>query len=1170
VPGDQSGDWPLSGSMAYGLLGALAVHRAGAEVPVPPGQQRALLAALLLRAGRTVSVDELAETVWGAAAPSAVRMSVQNVVMRLRRTLGADAAAIVTEPDGYRITIGPDQLDVTRFEAALAGGRSAARLGDWAEASRLLAGGLALWRGEALSGVASELLTGRHGPRLAELRQQATEARIDADLHLGRHAEVIVELRGLAAAEPLRERLHALLMTALYRDGQQAAALAVYQAARTVLVDELGTEPGPELRRRHEQVLAGDPGLAAAPTTGPPTAALAGTGLAGAGLAGAGLADAGLADAGLADAGLADAGLTDSGLTDSGVAGPEVADGGPESGGEPAEAGVRYALPPDTDAFTGRGAELERIAAAVTGAGRGGGVVAIRAINGMPGVGKTALAVHAAHRLREQFPDRQLFLNLHGHTPGQEPVEPGAALARLLVAAGADPRALPDDTESRAALWRDRLAGQRALLVLDNAASSAQVVPLLPGGDSCLVLVTSRRHLADLPGAVVPVLLEVLPQQQARQMFLRLAPQAADAPAGEVTRLVELAGHLPLAISLLARVHARHPAWTLADLAAETRARLPALTAERDSVSAALDVSYQHLDAAAQRFFRHLGLHPGTSVDPHAAAALTGAPLADATRLLDALHGEGLLTETGYRRYGMHDLIRRYAADRGAADPAPDRAAAAGRLADYYEHVSGRAEGLLGWRRPAAVAAPPAAMPDLPDADRALAWLRAERASLTACLEQARRDGDRRRVVALTGNLSGLLRQDGPWAEALAWHQAAAAAARAAGDRAGEAGAVCELGYIQRLAGQYAAAAQTSRRALGLFRDLGDRAGEAIARHNLGAVAGMEGDYDESDRLAGEALVMFRELGNRPGEASALFYLGAGRMVRGDLPAAVVLLEQAVILSRDIGDRVGQAKSLTNLAEIRRTQGDYPGAIVLLEQALSLSRSAGAEFAVARVLASLGDTRLAAGDYRGAGAALAEAVRLARASGSLASQSSALAMLGKVRRLAGDYPAAAGALAEALRIAEDMGIRLCQADALIEIAALQGQTGEPGAAAQAVARAAGLYRDLGDRGKLASALNQDGLLHLSRGDPEGAADCYGEALALARQVDDPLAEGVALAGLARCARAAGNLSTAEAGLYQAWDALARIGAPGAAGIAAELADLAVNGEAARQAGQPGR
>ena len=243
---------------------------------------------------------------------------------------------------------------------------------------------------------------------------------------------------------------------------------------------------------------------------------------------------------------------------------------------------VRFSLLPDTAAFTDREEELERITTGVTEAAGAGRVVAIHAIDGMPGIGKTTLAVHTAHLLKDQFPDRQLFIDLQTHTPGQEPLTPEAALAGLLTTVGVEARYLPPDLPGRTALWRDRMAGQRALLVLDNAAGSAQVTPLLPASEGCLVLVTSRRHLGDLPGSVVPVLLQVLAPAEAREMFVRLAPRAVADPPEAVAELVQVKGFLPLAISLLARVYARQPSWSLADLATETRASLLTLAAEKE------------------------------------------------------------------------------------------------------------------------------------------------------------------------------------------------------------------------------------------------------------------------------------------------------------------------------------------------------------------------------------------------------------------------------------------------------------------------------------------------------------------------------------------------------------------------------------------------------------
>jgi tetratricopeptide (TPR) repeat protein len=780
---------------------------------------------------------------------------------------------------------------------------------------------------------------------------------------------------------------------------------------------------------------------------------------------------------------------------------------------------VRHSLPPDMLAFTGREEELDRITTAVTqadgagGAGRAGGVVAIHAIGGMPGVGKTALAVRAAHLLQDRFPDRQLFIDLHAHTPGQDPLLPQAALAGLLSAVGVDTRYLPEDLDSRAGLWRDRMAGQRALLVLDNAASTAQVAPLLPGGDGCLVLVTSRRHLADLPAAAVPLLLETLPQGKAQEMFTRLAPRAADDPAAAVA---ELAGHLPLAISLLARVYARHPAWTLADLAAETRASMLTLAAEASSVAAAFKVSYRYLDPRQQEFFRCLGLHPGAAIDAYAAAALAGTGLPDAATQLDVLHGEGLLTEIGYRRYGMHDLIRRYARDLAAASPAADREQALGRLLDYYQHTAAITGVRLARQTrtspvPASAAAP-AAVPDLPDHARALAWARAERASLLACLDHVTGTGQHTRVVALTAAIADFLRIDGPWADAAARHATAVQAARHLGDRPGQANALNNLGIARRLTGDCAGAACFHGEALSLSRDADDRLGQANALNNLGIARQLTGDYADAARALEEALGLSRGVGDRLGQANALNNLGIARKLTGDFPDAARAMEEALSLHRDLGDRRGQANALNNLGTVRQLTGDYVGAARALEEALSLHRDLG--------------------DRRG--------------------QANALNNLGIVRQLTEDFPDAARALEEALGLYGDLGDRRGQANALNNLGTVRRLTGDYVGAARALEEALGLYRDLSDRGGEAEALNEAGSLNRVRGDLSLAGNCHRQALDLAREIGSSWDEAHALAGLGRCALVAGRDADAEAGLRQAREIFQRISAAETSGVSAEL------------------
>ena len=810
---------------------------------------------------------------------------------------------------------------------------------------------------------------------------------------------------------------------------------------------------------------------------------------------------------------------------------------------------IRYSLPPDTASFTGRDAELNQITAAVSGAQAAGAVITI---DGMPGVGKTALAVHVAHRLRGRFPDRQLFIDLHAHTPGQEPVPAEVALAGLLTAAGVDARYLPEEVAARSSLWRDRMAGQRALLVLDNAESSRQVAPLLPGGENCRVLVTSRRHLGDLPGAVVPVQVEVLPPEMAEEMFLRLAPRAAPGP--EVAELVRLAGYLPLAISLLARVYARHTSWTLADLTAETTASMLTLAAENNSVAAAFEISYRYLAPGQQQFLRRLGLHLGAVIDVHAAAALAGISQREAAAHLDALHREALLTEAGYRRYGMHDLIRRYARERAEDDPVAGRAQARKRLLDFYTHAAAAAQARLARQtRPGpAPAAPQAAVPDLPDRSRALGWARAERANLLACLDYAAETGQHSRVVALTAAMSALLQHDGPWAEAIGRHTRALSAARRLHDRPGQASALSDLAAVRRLSGEYSGAARALEEALGLYRNLGDRLGQANALTDLGVVRRLMGGYPAATGALEEALGLYRDLGDRLGQANALKDLGPLRRMTGDLQGAAQALEEALALYRAVDGQPGQANALNYLGVVRSLAGQYQEAAQALEEALGLYRDLGDRLGQANALNDLGDVWRATGNYQQAARAQEEALAIYRDLGSRLGQANALNYLGVVRRLTGEYQDAVKAQEEALAIYRDLGSRLGQANALSYLGVVRRLTGEYSGAARALEEALAIYRDLGDRGGEVEVLNESGTLHRLRGNLGQAGQYHRRALALARETDGLVDTGHSLAGLGRCELAAGKAGEARTLLRQAQEIFDRTGSAEAAVVAAEL------------------
>jgi len=699
-------------------------------------------------------------------------------------------------------------------------------------------------------------------------------------------------------------------------------------------------------------------------------------------------------------------------------------------------------LPRDIASFTGRQQQLRELVDAAVGSG---GVVGIHAIGGMAGIGKTAFAVHAAHQLAPRFPGGQIFLPLHGHTPGHQPVDPGDALASLLLTAGVPAAQIPPGLEARMALWRDRVAGQQLLLVLDDAASSEQVRPLLPGAGGSLVLITSRRHLSALEDATA-ISLDTLPPEEAAALLIRLAGRPRLSPAEPaVSEITRLCGYLPLAIGMVARQLHHHPAWSPAVRAAEltaARDRLELMATENLSVAAAFNLSYADLTEDHQRLFRRLGLHPGTDIDAYAAAALDGTDLSAARRGLEALYDQYLLTEPAQGRYRMHDLIREHSralADR--LDTDRDRDGGTTRLLDYYQYTAARADALLARQaRPALASsegAIPAAVPALADREQALAWARAERASLLACLDHATGTSQHARVTALTAALAGLLRHDGPWAEAIARHTAAIQAARHLGDQLGQANALTDLGDLRRMTDDYPGAVRDLEQALGIYRGLGDQRGQANALRDLGIVRLLTGDYPSAAQVLERALGIFRDLGDRLGQASVLKELGVVRLGTDDYPAAAQAQEQALGIFRDLRHRLGQALALTGLGAVQRATGDYPAAAQALEQALGIYRDLGDRGGEAEALNERGTLHRVSGDLAQAQECHQQALELAGAIASPWDEAHALAGLGRCAIAVGRATQAEVLLRQARETFQRIGAAEAS-DLLAELDALTG------------------------------------------------------------------------------------------------------------------------------------
>jgi tetratricopeptide (TPR) repeat protein len=724
-------------------------------------------------------------------------------------------------------------------------------------------------------------------------------------------------------------------------------------------------------------------------------------------------------------------------------------------------------LPRDAATFTGRTRELDRLVAAVSGTATGG-VIGIHAVDGMAGIGKTAFAVHAAHQIAGRFPDGQIFLRLHAHTAGQRPVDPAEALATLLLTTGVAPQQIPPVLEARSATWRSHLADKKMLVVLDDAASSDQVRPLLPGSAGCLVLVTSRRRLTALEEAT-PISLGTLPPGEATDLFVRLADRPGLKPAdAAVAKVARLCGYLPLAIRLVAAGLRHHPAWTVTDLAAElatSRDRLAAMQAEDVSVAAAFDLSYQDLTAGQQRLFRRLGLHPGTDIDAYAAAALDDTDLQATRRRLGELYDQHLIDEPARGRYRLHDLLREYARGRATGDDAAERRAAISRLLGYYLHTAVAAGQHVAWRTfiagPSLPGSAPAWAPEMRAEEEAIAWLGIERANLHACADYAAAHGYLVHAVRIPVAMSGFLHAQGHWNEAASLGQAALTAARTVGDRQGQAWALNQLGIVQELTGDYPVAVANLTQALQLYRDLRDRHGQACALHQLGVVQWLIGDYQAAAASLTQALQLFRDLGDRRGQAWALNELGVVQRRTGDYRAAAASLTQALQLFRDLGDLRGQAWTQSDLGVLQRLTGDYQAAAASLTRALRLFHGVGDRQGQAWALNHLGVIQQLTGDYQAAAASLTRALELFRDLDDRHGQAAASINLGELQLRSSAYREARDCYTLALVIARDINTPVEEARALEGIGRSHVQEGNPGQGAAHLRQALVIYRRIG-------------------------------------------------------------------------------------------------------------
>ncbi|HEX4087283.1 MAG TPA: BTAD domain-containing putative transcriptional regulator [Trebonia sp.] len=909
-------EWP---DIWFGILGTIEVRLAGEAVPVRAPRHRALLAALLCKPNQVLGIDEVAEAVWDGDPPPAAAGTLRSYVMRLRRVLGRAGERIETFPPGYRINLEAGlELDSTIFADLCGTGSAAARVGDWARVSADLSAGLYLWRGTPLQDVPSEVLRRDTLPGLAELNVQATELRLEAQLKHGRPAEAIPGLRQFIIEHPLRERSHALLMTALAACDRRAEALRVFRDLRSMLDTELGVEPSGELQSLHREIL-GSSDRAAAPQSGGKPAA------------------------------------------------------------SRADVPTPRMLPAAINDFIGREAHVGRLLTALSGGAAGESpAVVIASITGMGGIGKTTFALHVAHRARDQYPDGQLFADLRGTAP--VPAEPGAVLAMFLRQLGVDPASLPAETEERSSLYRSLLAERHLLIVLDDARDAAQLTPLIPGTAGCSVLVTMRNRVVGLPGAI-QLDLDALSRPVSRALLGSIAGTdrvaAEPAAAGEI---LTACADLPLAVRLVAARLVSRPGWRIQDLAdrlSAARYQLDELSHGPQGVRASFEVSYAGLSlregapASSARAFCLLGLWTGQDIGLPAAASLLGVELREAERILQYLVDMCLVQSPRPDRYSMHELIRAFAAERAERKlDASTRTMAITRLITWYTVAASEADALLAPRRRRVVAEPVASVAPaarLRSPADAIEWCENEHSNLIGASYLSQISGLRQLGWQLPTALWSFFRLQRYQPSLLLTQELALSSACAAKDQVAEALVHNNLAVALLEAGRFREAIEHLSASLTIRTSLDDQAGAATALNNLGIAAMQAGLPDQAVSYLLRSLTYREAAGDLVRQADIHANLGNIYLLLGRLPESVTECEAAErLFNESAHGGEALAETLDTLSQAHHRAGDLELARHRAEQVVAIRREICDQHGLAESLRRLGAIHRDGGDPDGA------------------------------------------------------------------------------------------------------------------------------------------------------------------------------------------------------------
>jgi len=1006
----------MSTALRVQLFGEVRAWRDAEPVPLGPAQQRAVFAILALAGGRLVSRDELVSALWGDDPPRHAASVLQTYVMHLRRSLDPGRAArapsdvLARSGHGYLLRLAADRVDVLEFRRLAAVAREANRSGDHDACVAAAEEALRLWQ----AAPAADLPMLADHPlvaQLAEERWAVVASYADAALRRGTPGDALAVVEEGVATRPLDEPLHGRLIRLYVALGRRADALNRYERLRRRLVEDLGVDPTPQLRGLHQTVLRDED---------PPAPARSGMP------------------------------ATPSPATPTPVASTAAA--------VPAAAQAR-ALPRDLVDFTGRADVLRELLAAVPPTNAAGTAPVIHAIDGMPGVGKTALAVHFAHLVSDRYPDAQLYVDLHGHSE-KAPLAPATAVDALLRQLGVPGERIPDQFDQRVAMWRGELAGRRTLLLLDNAGTAEQVGPLLPAEPSCLTLVTSRRRLVGLDGARA-VSLGVLTDEEAMILQRRIVGARVDAAPEAAHDVARRCGHLALAIRLAAARLAHRPAWSVADLSArldraETPLREFALPGR--SVEAAFALSYQYLSKPARRLFRLLGLHPGPDIDVRAAAALADLHVDAADEVLAELIDTHLIEEPVTGRYRLHDLIRDYAA--GLAADELERDPAIDRLLSYYLHAAAACDSLLHLsvaRLRADVGEPPPQVTPPSDVHAATDWLAAERVNIAASVRLAAATGRDQITWRLAQAVWRFLYAQGYLDECVVLCELAMAAAERSGEPHGEASGHNNLAGVYYKRGRWDQALRHVDRAIALRAALDQPLLHATSLANKAGLLQYAGDFPGALQAAGQASQILQDH-DPTADSYAEVTLGQIKGWMGDEAQAERHFRASLNSARGPLFRQRRRVTLCHLGELRLWWGRFAEAVELLRDATAEWDEI-APLIRSNAMAWLGSAYGGLGQLDDALHHHSQAVALAKQHSEVTGECRVAAQYAVTLHAAGDTSAALEQLRIAFHICDRVSVPLYEAHAAAAMADVCVDA-DPARAAQFRARADALYTRL--------------------------------------------------------------------------------------------------------------